>query len=148
MTTVNTSPLAQAIVGGLLLDHGCTLAAAIAKKRQHYRRNRDRLLQALGESLATCAGVAWNEPKGGFFLTLDLPFPCDDDLLLESASNDGVLWVPMRYFFLRGGGEHRMRLSFSGLKESDIAIGVERLASLVRRKLVTRAPAVAARLPR
>ena len=40
----------------------------------------------------------------------------------------------MRYFFLGEGGEQQMRLSFSGMTESDIAVGVERLARLVRRK--------------
>jgi (S)-3,5-dihydroxyphenylglycine transaminase len=148
MTTVNTSPIAQGIVGGVLLDNGCSLAAAIRAKVQHYRRNRDRLLQELRESFATVDGVKWNEPKGGFFLTLEVPFSVDDDALLESASTDGVLWVPMRYFYLGGGGESQMRLSFSGLEEPDIARGVERLAGLLRRKQVARAQRVAAPLSR
>jgi (S)-3,5-dihydroxyphenylglycine transaminase len=134
MTTVNTSPVAQAIVGGLLLEHGCTLAAATTAKVEHCRCNRDQLVRSLREAFSSNDGVTWNEPKGGFFLTLDVPFFADDALLSESATADGVLWVPMRYFFLGGGGERQMRLSFSGMTAEDIKIGVERLAGLVRRK--------------
>src|SRR5262249_20385477 len=56
MTTVNTSPLTQAIVGGVLLEHGCTLSRAIAAKMAHYKRNRDCLLQALRQSFAAVEG--------------------------------------------------------------------------------------------
>jgi (S)-3,5-dihydroxyphenylglycine transaminase len=133
MTTVNTSPLAQAIVGGTLLEHGCSLATVTAAKVRHYKRNRDRLLQSLSAAFSSRDGVTWNEPSGGFFLTLDVPLPADDALLLESA-RAGVLWIPMSYFFLGEGGERQMRLSFSGMSEDEIASGVERLAGLVRRK--------------
>lgn len=133
MTTVNTSPLAQAVVGGLLLQHDCTLKSAIAAKLEHYKRNRDRLLRSLRAAFATTGDVTWNHPRGGFFLTLDVPITADDSLLVESASQDGVLWVPMRYFFLGSGGERQIRLSFSGLNEDAIGTGVERLAALLRR---------------
>lgn len=135
MTTVNTSPIAQAIVGGLLIDHGCSLVAATATKLEHYRRNRDQLVGSLREVFSSNEdGVAWNEPRGGFFLTLDVPFSADDAVLFESASEHGVLWVPMRYFFLGDGGERQMRLSFSGVAADVIKTGVQRLAGLVRRK--------------
>lgn len=133
MTTVNTSPLTQAIVGGWLIDHRFTLCAATAEKNQHYKRNRDVLLHSLEHAFRESDNVSWNRPRGGFFLTLDVPVSADESLLMESAENDGVLWVPMRYFYLRQGGEQQIRLSFSGITDQEIGVGVDRLATLVRR---------------
>ena len=107
-----------------------TSSAAVAWA--HGYPDGDRL--PLPKVLSTIEAVRWNEPKGGFFLTLDVPFLADDELLLESARQDGVLWVPMRYFYLGSGGERQLRLSFSGLEPGEIDAGVDRLAGLVRRK--------------
>jgi (S)-3,5-dihydroxyphenylglycine transaminase len=135
MVTVNTPTLSQAIVGGLLLEHHCTLATAIDAKVRHYKHNRDWLLKSLQAEFGGLGGVTWNRPGGGFFLTLDLPFHADEALLTESAREHGVLWVPMRYFYLGKGGEQQARLSFSWLTPTQIEAGVVRLAKLVRQRI-------------
>ena len=94
MIAVNTSPLAQAFVGGLLLESGCTLGAASAAKVQPYKRNRNCLLQSLREALSTVDGVTWNEPRGGFFLALDMPLSTDDTSLLESPAMTASFGYP------------------------------------------------------
>ena len=77
MTTVTTPAVAQAMLGGILLRHGCSLREYVRPKLGFYRSNRDRMLARLAESfrdLELGGQVRWNRPRGGFFLTVTLPF--------------------------------------------------------------------------
>jgi (S)-3,5-dihydroxyphenylglycine transaminase len=135
MVTVNTSPLSQAIVGGLLLENDCTLLAANQQAIRFYRENMETTLRALAQAFprdaAWSQGVSWNHPQGGFFLVVQLPFEVDEALLERSAKRYGVLWTPMRYFYIDGGGERAMRLSCSYLAPTRIEEGIQRLARLI-----------------
>jgi len=137
MVTVNTSPLSQAVVGGLLLEHGCSLTALARPKAQRYRRNLDRLVDALERHLADPPpGVAWHRPAGGFFVRVDLPVPAGPALLEVSARDHGVLWTPMSQFSPSGGGDRQIRLSCSYLEPDRIETGVGRLATFLRKEAV------------
>ncbi|WSQ12850.1 PLP-dependent aminotransferase family protein [Streptomyces sp. NBC_01231] len=131
MVTVNTSPLSQAVVGGLLLEHGHSLTALARRKAERYRRNLACLTDALERHLGNGMppGVVWHRPAGGFFVRVDLPVPVDLELLEVSASKYGVLWAPMRQFSLTDRGDRQIRLSCSYLEPDDIETGVQRLAS-------------------
>jgi (S)-3,5-dihydroxyphenylglycine transaminase len=131
MVTVNTSPIAQAVVGGVLLEAGCSLRAANKAKIEHYRRSLGALLAALDRTFPEPT-VTWNAPAGGFFAVLDVPVRADETLLERSAREYGVLWTPMSFFYLDGGGTRALRLSCSALTEAEIAEGVRRLALLIR----------------
>lgn len=135
MTTVNTSAVSQAVVGGLLLESGCRLRTANARSIAAYRTNLDTLLTELDRCLPAerrrALGVRWNEPDGGFFLVLDVPFEADAKALEHSARNFGVLWTPMSDFYLDGGGRHQLRLSCSALTPRQIVEGVRRLAAFI-----------------
>ncbi|MER7756440.1 PLP-dependent aminotransferase family protein [Kitasatospora sp. NPDC097643] len=135
MITVNTSPISQAVVGGMILEHGGTLGAVAKEKAEFYRRNLDHLLAALERrfpvELRERHGLSWNRPEGGFFLVMTLPFEADEALLERSAREFGVIWTPMRHFHLGGGGTRQLRLSCSYLVPEQIDEGVERLARLV-----------------
>lgn len=132
MLTVNTSPIAQAVVGGLLVESGCSLRRANAAKMDFYRRNLIALEDSLSRHFAGISGVRWNTPAGGFFAVLDVPVHADEKLLEISAAQYGVLWTPMSFFYLDGGGRHAIRLSCSALSADDIDEGVRRLADLIR----------------
>jgi (S)-3,5-dihydroxyphenylglycine transaminase len=144
MTTVNTSPLAQAVIGGMLVTYGCRLRVANAERVLRYRERLDALLAALDRHLGAEPGVGWNVPDGGFFLVLSVPFIADASALTRSARDHGVLWTPMSYFYPEGGGEHHLRLSCSYLNPADIDEGVARLASFI----TTNRPPHTARAPR
>jgi (S)-3,5-dihydroxyphenylglycine transaminase len=131
MVTVNTSPLAQAVAGGLLLEHDCGLVAANRREIAVYRRNRTVLLRELDRQLGRFAGVSWNAPSGGFFVVVRVPFVADAGALAHSALRHGVLWTPMRDFYQGRGGEHELRLSCSALSEDHITEGVARLGRFV-----------------
>lgn len=132
MLTVNTSPVAQAVIGGLLVESGCSLRAANQEKIAFYRRNLRALLAALGEHFPAAGGqgIRWTVPSGGFFVVLEVPVPADEKLLELSAEQYGVLWTPMRFFYA-DGGTHALRLSCSALEPDRIDEGVARLARLL-----------------
>jgi (S)-3,5-dihydroxyphenylglycine transaminase len=148
MVTVNTSPICQAIVGGMLLAHGGSLAAIGRDKAAFYRSNLERLLQALerhiGSDPELAACVHWNRPRGGFFVRMSLPVECDNSLLEVAAGTYGVLWTPMRYFCLNRSGDYQLRLSCSYLTGEQIEEGVRRLAAFLRDSRVLPHPAQSA----
>ncbi|MEV4054571.1 PLP-dependent aminotransferase family protein [Amycolatopsis sp. NPDC049688] len=134
MLTVNTSPIAQAVIGGVLVESGGSLRAANRDKIAFYRNNLRTLLAALEEHFPlpdrAGRGISWNVPSGGFFAVVDVPFPADEKLLELSAEQFGVLWTPMSFFYA-DGGHHALRLSCSYLEAAEIAEGVRRLSRLV-----------------
>ncbi len=132
LTTVTTSPVVQAVVGGLLLEGEGSVRGLVRGKLPFYRANRDRMLAALEERLGDVPGVRINRPAGGFFLTVELPFPFDDECLQTCARDYGVIVCPMSFFSLSAGREHQVRLSFSYVTEEQIAEGIGRFARFVR----------------
>ncbi|MDQ7910890.1 PLP-dependent aminotransferase family protein [Phytohabitans sp. ZYX-F-186] len=132
MTTVNTSPLAQAVVGGMLVTYGCRLRAGGEERIRRYRERLDALLAALDRHFGRAAGFGWNVPDGGFFLVLTVPFVADEAALTRSARDHGVLWTPMSYFYAGAGGERQIRLSCSYLDPGEIDEGVRRLREFTR----------------
>jgi (S)-3,5-dihydroxyphenylglycine transaminase len=131
MVTVNTSPISQAVIGGILVESGGSLRTANLGKRRFYRRNLRELQSALAASFPPESGVTWNHPDGGFFAVLDVGVPADADLLELSARRYGVLWTPMSFFYAAGGGAESLRVSVSSLEPPDIARGIHRLAQLI-----------------
>ncbi|MGW1965966.1 aminotransferase-like domain-containing protein [Streptomyces sp. NPDC001935] len=136
MVTLNTSTVAQAVIGGYLLENGCSLKRATAREAAVYRRNLAALLECLHSVFAPGPGagqdVTWNTPEGGMFVVLTLPFRADDAMLEYSASRFGVLWTPMDHFYGGASGFRQARLSFSVLTPEQIALGVGRLGELVQ----------------
>lgn len=128
MLTVNTSPISQAVIGGMLIDSGYSLRAANAERIAFYRDNLNVLMSALAEHFP--AG-RWNTPAGGFFLVLKSPVVADEKLLELSAHEYGVLWTPMSFFYADGGGTDAIRLAASYLDPPEIREGVRRLATLL-----------------
>jgi (S)-3,5-dihydroxyphenylglycine transaminase len=138
MVTVNTSPLSQAVIGGMLLEHGGSLAELSKLKSLLYQRNLAQLLDALDRLLGDGLppGISWNRPGGGFFVRVRLPRPADRQLLETSAAKYRVLWTPMAQFYLDGSGEHQLRLSCSYLDPELIEEGVGRLAAFLKKETV------------
>ncbi len=135
MLTVNTSPIAQAVVGGKLLAHGCRLTAANARLRQLYAGNLRRIVDGLAGRFPPDAGVRWTAPAGGFFVVVTVPFPVDDRLLERSARDYGVLWTPMGHFYDEVTPVRSLRLSGSVVSAEQIDLGLDRLAALINDRL-------------
>ncbi|MBZ5494595.1 MAG: PLP-dependent aminotransferase family protein [Acidobacteriia bacterium] len=136
LLTVNSSPLLQAAVGGILLKHQCSLQPLVTPKLADYCRNRDVMIECLKSEFAGMEElVRWNRPGGGFFLTVYLPFPFGTEELQACSSEYGVIVCPMRFFSLMPGRESQIRLSFSYVDEKKIRAGIRRLASFVRNRM-------------
>ena len=85
MVTVNTSPICQAIVGGMLLRHGGSIRALGRAKADFYRTNLSVLIASLDRTFTPLSlarpSITWTRPRGGFFARLRLPIPVDTTLL-------------------------------------------------------------------
>jgi (S)-3,5-dihydroxyphenylglycine transaminase len=143
MVTVNTPPVAQAIAGGMLLEHDCSLVEANAREILLYRRNLHLMLDGLARRFPRGEdhGVSWNTPSGGFFVVVTVPFAADDAALEYGADKYGVLWTPMSHFYGGRGGENQLRLSVSVVSPEEIEAGLDRLAMLIADLSGTEIPA-------
>ena len=133
--TVNTSQFAQAIVGGVLLAEGGSLARRIAPAIAFYRRNRDAMIAALAAAFAPGDGVTWNRPDGGFFLTVSLPFEFGRAEAQCCATDYGVLTMPLSFFALDRAEDRRVRLAFSNADPARVREGVARFARFVHDRI-------------
>lgn len=135
MVTVNTSPLSQAAVAGMILGCGGQISGANPETVAYYENAMRATLEQLDRHFSAerraALAVRWNRPSGGFFLTLRVPFPADNAALARSAQEFGVIWTPMSYFYPLGGGECRIRLSTSYLSQDEVVEGVSRLARFI-----------------
>ncbi len=135
MVTVNTSPICQAIIGGMLLEYGGSFLSLERERSAFYQNNLQLLLSHLScllpQQEMLQAGVSWNKPSGGFFVRVRLPVPVDEALLAFSAEQHGVIWTPMSSFYMNGAGEHELRLSCSYLTPEVIEAGVTQFASFI-----------------
>ncbi|MGW1975517.1 aminotransferase class I/II-fold pyridoxal phosphate-dependent enzyme [Streptomyces sp. NPDC001889] len=135
MVTVNTSSLSQAAVAGALLAARGRISERNAEAADYYGKALRTTLRSLDHHLPAerreALGVRWNEPTGGFFLTVQVPFRADNEALTRSAQEFGVIWTPMSYFYPQGGGDHTLRLSTSYLTDAQITEGTARLARFI-----------------
>jgi (S)-3,5-dihydroxyphenylglycine transaminase len=135
MVTVNTSPVAQAVIGGKLIANDFSLIAANQRERQIYAAN----LRAITDGLAARfpgGEISWTVPSGGFFVVVTVPFPVDDVLLEKSAHEYGVLWTPMSHFYDGDTPIHALRLSCSSVTPAEIDVALDRVAALITDELV------------
>jgi (S)-3,5-dihydroxyphenylglycine transaminase len=135
MTTVNTSALSQAVVAGMLLASGGRISELNTEAAAYYGNAMRSTLRQLDRCFPAdrraALRVSWNEPGGGFFLTMRVPFCADDAALARSARDFGIIWTPMSYFYPHGGGIHSIRLSISYLTQEEIEEGIARLSRFI-----------------
>lgn len=131
MVTVNTSPIDQAVIAGMILDNGGRLEPIRREKAAFYQSNLDVVLSEMDTAFPAGSGVTWNVPPGGFFVVVDVPIRADEKALRVSAEKYGVLWTPMSFFHRHDGGHRQLRLSVSYLDHPQITEGVRRLAAFL-----------------
>ncbi|MDQ1695995.1 MAG: 2-aminoadipate transaminase [Frankiaceae bacterium] len=97
--------------------------------RRLYESRATAMLRALEEHMP--AGVTWTRPRGGFFVWLTAAEHVDARALSAAATRLGVAYVPGSPFYTDGRGNNCFRLSYSRATEADIAVGIQRLGSLL-----------------
>ncbi len=134
--SVNTSQLNQAVVGALLLSEQCSLRRLAEAPTAHYRGNRDAMIDCLAREFEDLQDlVRWNQPQGGFFLCVTLPFPFGRREADLCASRFGVLVMPLSFFALDDAQDRQVRLAFSNVPRERIAEAVRRFGAFVRGRL-------------
>jgi 2-aminoadipate transaminase len=76
-------------------------------------------------------GVTWTRPEGGLFVWATLPSTIDADVMLTSAVEAGVAYVPGGAFYVEDVKPNTMRLTFASAGEAQINDGIVRLAAVV-----------------
>jgi 2-aminoadipate transaminase len=113
--------------------HSGLLARQLPMLRRHYQDKRDIMARTLRRELDDT--VSWPEPKGGFFLWLELPDQIDADRMIPRALENGVIYVAGEAFFVNQEGRNTMRLCFSTPTHERIEEGVVRLARTMREEM-------------
>jgi 2-aminoadipate transaminase len=97
--------------------------------RDLYQRRAAAMTAALGEQFSDLG--TWAVPKGGFFIWVQVPGINTTALALRARASE-VAFVPGAGFFAEHADTEHIRLSFSRVSESDIEVGIARLAADVR----------------
>jgi monomeric phenylalanine-4-hydroxylase len=137
--TNNTSTISQAILGGVLVELNFSLSDWSKPKFESYKKKRNAIVEALNKNIKIFADswareITWNEPDGGFFIKMALPFAIDIAEVLQCAEKFNVIFCPMRNFYLETGGENEIRLTFSNLSLDQIEKGIAQLAAFLKFK--------------
>jgi 2-aminoadipate transaminase len=110
--------------------------------RRHYAEKRDVMEEALRREVGDA--ISWPKPKGGFFLWVTLPAGIDAARMIERAIEHGVVYVTGDAFYVNGGGQNTLRLSFSAPTAERIEAGVARFAATLRAERAAQATAAGA----
>ena len=134
LLTNNTPTINQAILGGILIHHNYSLQEWSKPRYENYQAKKNKMLDSLNNHIKKFSdswsqGIYWNEPDGGFFIKMTAPFEITLEIVIECAEKFNVIICPMRYFYLKSGGEFELRLTFSNLSLETIEIGIRQLAS-------------------
>ncbi|GAE34041.1 PLP-dependent aminotransferase family protein [Halalkalibacter akibai] len=120
-------PFAQATMAVYL--ESIDMQERVETLRATYQANCSVLLSALEQYLPKSA--SWYVPNGGYFVWVKVTG--DTSELLAPALEEGVSFVPGKYFFLdQQDGTKYLRLSFSYADEKRIVEGVKRLGSVLK----------------
>lgn len=136
--SLTTSPVLQAMVGGLLIKAGFSLSSSNEKRSAFYRERRDTMLDALEKAFrreAREGAISWSRPEGGFFVRMRVPqnFLMKD--ALECARLFRVIACPMDLFSLSGSHQKEIRLAYSNSGHAEIRAGIRRLAEYLKKRM-------------
>ena len=106
-----------------------TLAEHIVQLKGIYRDRRDVMLAALEETMPP--GTSWTHPEGGFFIWLTLPEGATCGPVVQQARERGVGVGMGSMFYVDGGGQDKIRLSYSFNTDEQIQKGIGILAEVV-----------------
>lgn len=134
--TVNTPALTQAVLGGILISNNYSLRSFNKAKVKAIGRKRTIMLGSLKKYFKGAAGISWNNPPGGFFLIITLPFAVSREDVVACAMNYQVIFTPMSFFYSGKGGECQLRLAFSNVPDGQIPGAIKRLAAFLHTKTI------------
>ncbi len=102
----------------------------IIELRSIYHGRRDAMLDALAAEMPE--GVNWTRPTGGFFIWITLPEGVTGQQVADIAARQGVSVGLGERFFVNGGGEQNLRVSYSFNDADQINTGIKVIADAIR----------------
>lgn len=136
LISVNSSGLSQSVVGGFLIDNQCALKQWMEPVCQQYQLQRDAMMAAMTEFMSSIPGVHWNEPQGGFFVVVTLPFKMEPEDVFDCVKNHEVICMPVSFFSVNPEQfKNRVRLSFSFYDAELLSEGIRRFAEYVKGRM-------------
>jgi 2-aminoadipate transaminase len=127
-TDLHTDQLAQATLAEFIRRG--YLARHLAKTMKVYRNRLAAMEEALKRHMPEQS--TWTRPEGGMSIWVSLPPGFDSAEFLIHAREQGVLFVPGRYFYLQQPQPNTLRLGFASEDETRIARGIETLGELLK----------------
>ena len=128
---LHSNYLSQRAVYQYLIDND--LDEHIMNIRKVYKRQRDLMVSMIEEHFPE--EIKCTKPEGGMFLWVTLPENLSSLHLFKLATQENVVFVPGRAFYVDGGGDNTLRLNFSNSDEEKIEEGIKRLAKVIKRVL-------------
>ncbi|WP_260963314.1 aminotransferase-like domain-containing protein [Pseudomonas citri] len=139
LITVNTPALCQAVVAGLLLENHYSLKGLNQPRALSYAKKRNHMLECLERAFPLGAdarrAVNWNQPAGGFFINVQLPFVFGYCEMRECAEQFKVIVFPTTLFSLTNEAAGQVRLSFSNATTSQITQAIDSFRRYVEFRL-------------
>lgn len=130
----HTQNLAQLVVAELIANG--EFDRHVARLRIEHRRRRDALVKALRERVPS-GSLRFGTPEGGLYLWCQLPSQIDSEAVRVAALRESVVFVAGQVFYVDRGGNHELRLCYSGQPVERAAAAADALA----RSLATAAAA-------
>jgi len=99
--------------------------------RGEYKKRAKVMVEALNAFMPP--EVTWVNPKGGFYIWLQLPAGVDATDVLKSSLQDGAVFISGKTFDPEGNRNNCLRMAFSNTPEEIIPKGVEIIAKAINR---------------
>ncbi len=98
-----------------------------------YRKRRDLMIKTMSTEFPK--QVAYDVPKGGLFIWVEVPNIIDTKELMKEAVRNKVAFVPGGSFYPNSDTRNTLRLNFSNMNEENIVEGISRLGKLLNKAL-------------
>ncbi len=99
--------------------------------RKEYSERKEMICNALKKYMPP--EISWNEPKGGFYVWLNLPDKISSTDIFKESVKKGVVFVTGRTFDPKSTKDDCLRLSFSNMPKDEIEKGVKILAEAIKK---------------
>jgi len=101
----------------------------IVKICRAYGERRDFMVKMMRQYFSR--DVQFTEPEGGLFLWVKMPGRISSSQLLPKAIQNGVAYVPGKFFYSEKEDDTTLRLNFCNATPENIEIGIKRLAEVI-----------------
>ncbi len=137
ISDLHSDQLSQAVL--LRFAESGELERHLERTRRAGAERLDAVLQACERYLPR--GATFTRPEGGMSLWVELPRPLTSEALLARVQENGVDFLPGRYFSAKAAHPRGLRISFGGLSPEQITRGMQILGQAAAAELAVDATA-------